>query len=153
MREIERVSVVEDVTLISLFDVPTEIGVIADVFEQIAEKGIDVDMISQSPPNSRHSSLSFTVSDEAFGDILQIAAKLRAVHRDITFHVSNGNCKVSVCGSRMAGTPGVAAKVFGAVSAAGAEIRMITTSESEISLLVVQSDLDTVRKGIDALIQ
>ena len=42
----------------------------------------------------------------------------------------------------MRGTPGVAAKVFSAVSKVKADIRMITTSEVDISLLVVKADAD-----------
>ena len=52
------------------------------------------------------------------------------------------NCKISIFGEEMRGTPGVAAKVFSAVSKVKADIRMITTSEVDISLLVVKADAD-----------
>lgn len=56
--------------------------------------------------------------------------------------MSSGNCKISIFGEEMRGTPGVAAKVFSAVSKVKADIRMITTSEVDISLLVVKADAD-----------
>lgn len=48
---------------------------------KIAEAGIDVDMISQFLPNSSHAGLSFTVSDDDFGGVLEIATQLRAENK------------------------------------------------------------------------
>ncbi|MCR5484047.1 MAG: hypothetical protein K6F09_00485 [Clostridiales bacterium] len=148
-----KVSVTEDVTLISLNDSPANIDVIAGIFERIAEAGIDVDMISQTPPNGRHSSLSFTVSGEDFGGILEIAAKFREVNPDIKISVSSGNCKIAVFSDSMKGTPGVAAKVFKAAANANADIRMITTSEVDISMLVVKADLENTLAEIGKLLK
>lgn len=149
MSIIERVSVSEDVTLISLNNSPADINLISYIFERIAQAEIDVDMISQTPPNSRNSSLSFTVSDDSFGDILKITSELRKANPEMKFNVSNGNCKISVFGKNMQGTPGVAAKVFETVARAGADIRMITTSEQDISILVTKSDLNSVLSEIN----
>ena len=48
----------------------------------------------------------------------------------------------------MRGTPGVSARVFKAVAGIDADVRMITTSEIEISMLVVKSDVDEVIAAI-----
>jgi len=147
-----QISVIEDVTLISLQDSPANIDVITGIFERIAEARIDVDMISQTPPNGQHSSLSFTVSGDDFGGILEIAAKLREVNPDLKISVSSGNCKISVYGDGMRGTPGVACAVFKAAASVNADIRMVTTSEVDISLLVVKADLENTLNAIDAII-
>lgn len=142
MNTIEKLTVNEDVTLISLSDSPADIKLIAKIFEMISQAGIDVDMISQTPPNGAHSSLSFTVNDDDFGGILEIAAALRQLNPELKINVSNGNCKISLFGEPMRGKPGVAAKVFEAASSVNTDIRMITTSETDISLLVVKADVD-----------
>ncbi len=147
-----KISVTDDVTLISLNDSPANIDIISTVFSKIAAAGIDVDMISQTPPNGSHSSLSFTVSGDDFGGILEIAADLRKVNPDLKISVSSGNCKVSVYSDSMAGTPGVAAKVFAAAASVNADIRMITTSEVDISMLIVKADLDNTIAAIKELI-
>jgi aspartokinase len=147
---IEKVSYIEDVTLISLHDSPADIKLIAGIFQKISDAGIDVDMISQAPPNGQHSSLSFTVNDDDFGRILEIAAELRTLNPELKISVSSGNCKISVFGDAMKGTPGVASKVFTAVAKANADIRMITTSEVDISLLVVKADVDNVIRAIES---
>ena len=125
MKIIESISVSEDITLFSLSDFPADISFVAGIFDKIAETGIDVDMISQFLPNGSHSGLSFTVSDDDFG-----------------------NCKISISGADMKGRPGVAARVFKAAADAGSDIRMINTSETDISLLVVKADVDATVAAI-----
>ncbi len=148
MNTIEILTVNEDVTLISLSDSPADIKLISKIFEMISQAGIDVDMISQTPPNGAHSSLSFTVGDDDFGRILEIAAALRQLNPELKLNVSSGNCKISLFGESMRGKPGVAAKVFAAASSANTDIRMITTSETDISLLVVKADLENTVAAI-----
>jgi len=150
MNIIERITVTEDATLISLNDSPADIRLVATIFEMIRDAGIDVDMISQSPPNGQHSSLSFTVSGDDFGGILDIVAKLRSVNPDLKISVSGGNCKISIFGEAMKCKPGVAAKVFKAAAAVNADLRMICTSETDISLLIVKADVDAVINAIRA---
>ncbi len=142
------ITVKEDVTLISLHDSPANIHAIAQVFRCIAEAGIAVDMISQTLPNGQHSNLSFTVDGEDFGGILRVAAGLRESYPDLKISVSSGNCKISVFDEQMNGVPGYAAKVFAAAAAAHADIRMVTTSECDISMLVVQADVENTIRAI-----
>jgi len=148
MSLVQSISVVEDVTLVSLNDSPADMNTIAKIFDMISSYGIDVDMISQTPPHSNKPHLSFTVSGEDLGKILEISSKIRDVNSDIKLAVSNGNCKISVFSEDMRGCPGVAAKIFSAVANAGIDIIMITTSEVDISLLVPQSDFD---KAVSAI--
>ena len=114
----------------------------------ISADGIDVDMISQSPQDGRFSDLSFTVSDSDFIKIMKIAGEIREFNPDLKISVSSGNSKISVYGESMNGTPGVAAGVFDAVSSVSGDIRMITTSDVTISLLVAQIDTDKCEEEI-----
>ena len=120
------------------------------VLEKIKSKTnkIDVDMISQTPPHSNKPHLSFTVSGDDLGKILELSAKIRDLYPDVKLSVSNGNCKISVFGEAMKGQPGVAAKVFAAAAKANTDIIMITTSEVDISMLVPQSDLTATLESI-----
>ena len=63
--------------------------------------------------------------------------------------VSSVNHKISVYDPQMKNTPGMAARVFSAIAASDADIRLITTSEVEISLLVTEADYDTVLEAIE----
>lgn len=145
---VENIYATEDVTLFSLCDAPADVAHMAEVFALIAKSGIDVDMISQLPISGSCSGFSFTVSDDDFISVLSIASELRSRNPKTKISVSSGNCKLTVSGEAMRGTPGVSARVFKAAASVGADVRMITTSEIEIALLVVKSDVDTV---IDAI--
>lgn len=143
MKNIQSVTVVEDVTLISLNGSPADMDIISKVFETISEAGIDVDMISQTPPHSNRPHLSFTVNGEDLGKIFEISARIRELNPDLKLSISNGNCKISVFGEQMRNCPGIAAKVFKAAASVKTDITMITTSEVDISLLIPKKDLDS----------
>lgn len=148
MKLVDNIFVTEDVTLFSLCDAPADIAHMAEVFKMIADAGIDVDMISQFPLSGASSGFSFTVSDSDFVSVLSIASELRNRSPKTKISVSSGNCKITVSGEKMRGTPGVSAAVFKAVASVDADVRMITTSEIEIAMLVVKSDVDEVIAAI-----
>lgn len=150
MRIIDNITVSDEITLISISNTSADIEHIAKVFNMFSDAGINVDMISQLPPSGANSGFSFTVNDNDFISVLDICAELRKMNGDIKISVSNGNSKISVSGEAMRDLSGVAAKVFTAAAQAKADVRMITTSETDISLLVVSTDSEEVVKAINA---
>ena len=67
MKNIDNITMIENITLISINDSPADFKVVAQIFEMLSNAGIDVDMISQNPPQGKTSNLSFTVNDEDLG--------------------------------------------------------------------------------------
>ena len=51
MNGIQSITLKDDVTLISLQDSPADIALVSRIFQMISDAGIDVDMISQTPPH------------------------------------------------------------------------------------------------------
>ncbi|MDR1806202.1 MAG: hypothetical protein LBQ80_05490 [Clostridium sp.] len=129
----------EGVTLISLAECPTGASFLADVLGRIAGTGIDVDMIALAPGSSGRAALSFTVSDEDFARVLGVTGAMQKENPALRVSVSNGHAKITIGGEAMEGSPGVAAKVFATVQGL-ADLRMVTTALTEISLLVSSSD-------------
>lgn len=142
------VSMIENVTLISLNASPADIGVTAKIFELLASDGIDVDMISQIPPQASSPCISFTVKDEELGKLFAVASRLREILPEVKLAISSGNSKISVFGAEMKECPGVAAKAFKAISENNIDVRMITTSEADISVLVYAHDGETVYSSL-----
>ena len=99
----------------------------AEVFERIAELDINIDMISMPPNHGANAGLSFTISDQDLIEVLSFANTLK----------TETGIKVIV------------SRVFSAIAASDADIRLITTSEVEISLLVTEADYDTVLEAIE----
>ena len=137
----------EDVTLVTLQNIPMDIGFISEVFAKIAELGVDVDRISLSPVQSSRTSVSFTISDNDLITTLSYTSKLE--DGTVKSIVSSGNRKISIDDESMVDCPGVAAKVFGAISQSKAEIRLITTSESQISVLVTMADFEAALSAVE----
>ena len=142
------IDVCDDVTLIILQNIPANMGFVTEVFEKIAAMDVDVDMISLAPPKTSQTSLSFTVSDDDLVKILGYTSKLN--DGSIKPIVSSGNCKISVSDAAMENCPGVAAKIFAQAAKAGADVRLITTSESQVSLLVTKSDFDATYSALQS---
>lgn len=129
----------EDVTLIKLMNVPSDMVFIGEVFGKIAELSVDVNMISLSE-NSNRSVLAFTVKDDDFIKTVEYTSKLK--DGSVKSIVSSGNCIISIVDVAMENVPGVAARVFKTLAEANVQIMLITTSESQISVLVTRADFD-----------
>ncbi|MFK8111344.1 MAG: aspartate kinase [Rubripirellula sp.] len=121
------------VTVLGVPDVP---GKSRQIFTAIADRKIAVDMVVQNVGTEGRADVSFTVPNSelkttlsALESVIEQVGATGVTHDD---QVS----KVSVVGSNMATQTSVAAQMFRALSDAGVNIQMITTSEIKISALV-----------------
>lgn len=142
------ITVVNDITLVTLQSAPTNVSFISDVLEKIAEREINIDMISMAPAHSNLTSLSFTICDSDLVSMLNMAAEIKKA-ADVKAVISSLNNKISVSDPDMKNTPGMAARVFKTISSSEADIRLITTSEIEISILVSDAYFDTVLTSLE----
>ncbi|MDR3552046.1 MAG: hypothetical protein P4L75_02875 [Clostridia bacterium] len=140
MSAIEKITVSEDVALITFRNSPADMKFVSHVFDIIAAKGINVDMISQTAPNSARINLSFTISEDDLGALMELFAVLRVEYPEIKYDIVGGNCKISLYGESMSFTPGVAAEVFDTIALLGTDVRIISTSEIDISILIPKAD-------------
>lgn len=128
------------ITVIGVPDVP---GKAAEIFKVVAKSGANVDMIVQnvSAAATGRTDISFTLPKT------DAAAALRALAGDQT-EIGFQNLvhddqigKLSVVGAGMRTHSGVSATLFEALSVAGINIEMISTSEIRISVVVRGDDL------------
>ena len=138
----------EDITLVVLDEAPADLCFVASAFEALSVGKINIDMISQSPPKGSSSGLAFTLSDSDLGAALETIAKLREIFPKIKISVSSGNTKLLISGDDMKNNYGIAAEVFNAVAATHADVRMITTSEIDISLLITNPDVELIKSKL-----
>ncbi len=122
-------------TLVSVADRP---GVSAAIFTPLADDGVNVDMIVQNIAEDGRTDMTFScpVDQVPHARAALEAAKDRG---EIEFHdlvADTEVAKVSVVGIGMRSHAGVAAKMFRALSGYGVNIKVITTSEIKISVLI-----------------
>jgi len=133
------------IALIGLQDRP---GVAAKIFTLLAQQKINVDIILQSIGRKDTKDISFTVTK----DLLPSAHALLEEHKGTLCYeelvVNDQISKVSAVGAGMINNPGVAARMFEALSAAGVNIQMISTSEIKVSVLIDLIDSDRAVQAI-----
>ena len=122
-------------TLISVADRP---GIASAIFSPLAEAGVNVDMIVQNISEEGRTDMTFScpVDQVARAEKAMMEAKTRG---DINFHdivADKDVAKVSVVGIGMRSHTGIAAKMFDVLSKEGINIKVITTSEIKISVLI-----------------
>lgn len=140
------------ITLVTLQNCPSNMAALAEVFTRIAAMGINVDMISLSPNLGSTMAVSFTISDEDLGEILKFTSKLLETSKIKTI-VSSGNCKINVYDENMVNTPGMAARVFSAAAHVAPDLRIITTSDVDISILVTEAEFESTLQAISKAMQ
>ncbi len=122
-------------TLISVADRP---GIAAAIFGPLSEAGVNVDMIVQNISEDGRTDMTFSCpTDQVMRAEKAIkAAQERDDIRYADLDVDAGVAKVSVVGIGMRSHAGVAADMFKALAGEGINIKVITTSEIKISVLI-----------------
>ena len=129
---------------ITVVGVPDKVGEAARIFDALAKAAINLDMIVQnvSVAATNLTDISFTLPRT---DGQTAMAALDALKPEIGFDsllYDDKIGKISLIGAGMRSHPGVTAKFFSAIAAAGVNIGMISTSEIRISVVVDEVDVD-----------
>ena len=129
---------------ITIVGVPDRTGVAARIFQAIADADINIDMIVQnvSAAATGLTDISFTLPKAEGADATGILQKLQGEVGYASIQYDDQIGKLSLVGAGMRSHPGVTATFFGALSAAGVNIEMISTSEIRISIICREADLE-----------
>nr|WP_289045302.1 aspartate kinase [uncultured Blautia sp.] len=125
------------IAVLGLRDVP---GVAFKVFDTLAKKNINVDVILQSIGRSGTKDISFTVNKDDLEDAVTTLEEHKERLGFKELHSERGIAKLSIVGSGMLSNPGVAAKMFESLYNEGVNINMISTSEIRITVLISEKD-------------
>ncbi len=135
----------ERISLVGLEDKP---GIAFRVFDALAKANVNVDMILQSVGRGDTKDISFTVDGNFGDDALKVLednkSRLNYEHVEIEKNV----CKVSIVGAGMMSNPGVAAKMFECLYNEHINIKMISTSEIRVTVLIDVKDADRAANAI-----
>jgi aspartate kinase len=132
-------ALVRDEARIALDGVPDRPGVSHRIFSAIAERNIVVDMIAQNVGSEGRAAIGFTVPA---GEVLNALAVLQPLAQELDCIVEHEApvSKVSIVGTGMRTHPGVATRMFAALAAENVNMKMITTGDIKISVLVDKVD-------------
>ncbi len=136
-----------DVARISVIGVPNTPGIAFKLFDKLAAKNINVDIILQSVGRDNTKDITFTVS-KAHGEEAVEIIKNSFDLEDGSITCDTNVAKISVVGAGMETHPGTASKMFEALFEKDINIQMIATSEIKISVLI---DADKADKAVAAV--
>ena len=137
----------DKITLVGVPDVP---GAAARIFAIVAGQDTNIDMIVQdvSAEGTGLTNISFTCPDGDSAAAMEALEKARGELGFRSLHFNPAIGILSLVGAGMRSHPGVSARLFGALSDAGVNIHMISTSEIRISVVVDDAVLDEAVRAV-----
>jgi len=133
---IESVALDQSQALVTLAGVPDTPGLAAQVFDEIAEAGVVVDMIVQSVGRGGRANLSFTVPRNDLGKTLSVAKLLTEGFGAPPPAHTEAVAKLAVSGIGMRSHTALAIRLFQSLADAGINVELISTSEMLLNVIV-----------------
>ncbi len=121
-------------TRVGMYGVIDKPGIASSIFTALADANINVDMIVQTIGTDNKTNLDFTIPS---GDLEKTKKVMQNFTNDSeNIDYNDAICKVSIVGVGMKSHTGVASKAFTALANEGINIRIISTSEIKISMII-----------------
>jgi aspartate kinase len=124
-----------DVARVTLTGIRTGPGTLSRVFAPLAENGISVDVIVETGTREGTADVAFSVRRGDLAEARRLAGEVAATLGGAVEGEEDLG-KVSVVGTGMLNRPGYAARMFASLGAAGIPIRMVSTSEIQVTCVV-----------------
>lgn len=136
---------------VALLHVADRPGVAAGLFGELANQGLDVDLIIQSIHDGHSNDIAFTVAQDC---CIQAEAVANAFNSTVPSGstsevlVEPNVAKVSIVGAGIIGRPQIAAQMFQTLSDLGINLQMISTSEVNVSCTIAAADCERATKAL-----
>lgn len=147
-KSITGLSVSEKVMMVTLKNYPNRAMDIANLFVQLAENEVNVDMISQTPSSNGHLTLAFTASADDLEGINEVLERILKTYPEVITEKNANVAKISVVGTGMRTQTGVAAQLFKLLAENAIEFKLVTTSEISISYTI---DKVQIKRAVEAI--
>ncbi|WP_010252128.1 ACT domain-containing protein [Acetivibrio cellulolyticus] len=147
-KPVTSIDVTYNVSLITLDNLPNDIKLISEIFTSIANEGISIDMVSKSPSVKGNTTISFSL---LYDDLVKAMSSLNKFNEhvhNLSIEIDSFNTKFCIFGKNMKDIPGVAARLFTVLASEGIEVKLVTTSESDISCLIDEKDADKACESV-----
>lgn len=136
------------VSIIGIEDVP---GMAFKIFSVLAKVGINVDIILQSVGRDQTKDIVFTIAEADIEEAKDLLEKNLSFIQYQRIEFDRNVAKLSIVGAGLEANPGVASKTFEALYSHGINIKMISTSEIKISLIVDERYVETAANAIHSV--
>ena len=131
-----------DEAKLTMLGVPDKPGIAARILGPIAQANIEVDMIVQNVGADGTTDFTFTVHRNDYECAREILGKMTSEMRARGVEGDSKIAKISIVGVGMRSHAGIASTMFAALANEGINIRMISTSEIKISVVIEEKYLE-----------
>jgi aspartate kinase len=129
---------------------PATTAAVSRVVSELGDAGISVDMLVQTDRPDGKRQLQLTVREDVVDEAVPICHRIAGELHGETIEVEKGLSRVALVGSGMVGLPGVYARAFKALVAAGIEVHAVSTSAISITVLVDEDNEDRALQQLHA---
>jgi len=139
-----------DVAKITIRGVPDRPGVAAEIFTPLAEAHLSVDTIVQNVGDHQLTDITFTLAKNDMKAALPLVREVAETIGAREVVADERMAKVSIVGTGIQSAPGYAAGMFRALSDAGINIDLISTSEIRITCIIPEDRVDDAVRALHA---
>lgn len=133
---------------VTLTDVPDRPGLAAEVFRDLAARAISVRLIIQGASAEGLGRITFVLDDEYVDGAMRLVEDWMARGLAQDGLVDRDVAKISIVGSRLASTPGLAARMFAVLAREGINIDCISSSEMKIACVIADEHADRAVRAV-----
>ena len=150
MEQAEVVGVTSDkkVAKVTLLNVADRPGIAAEVFEELADRNISIRLIIQSASSESRARITFILDEEFVDGALEALDRWKAEQLASDVLVDRDVAKISIVGSGLGSTPGLAARMFKALAREGINIDCISSSEMKVACVIASRHLERAVKVV-----
>ncbi len=138
------------VAKVTLLDVKDQPGIAAQVFRDLADAEINVRLIIQAAPSHERNRLTFIIESDDIDALKALVPGWKKAKTAGRVEIDTDVAKIAIVGSRIASTPGLAARMFTALADRDINIDCISTSEMKVSCIIGEKHLDDGARAIHA---
>ena len=142
------VSCDKKIAKVTLTDVPDRPGLAAEVFRDLAARAISVRLIIQGASAEGLGRITFVLDDEYVDGAMRLVEDWTARGLAQDGLVDRDVAKISIVGSRLASTPGLAARMFAVLAREGINIDCISSSEMKIACVIADEHADRAVRAV-----
>ena len=133
---------------VTLIDVPDRPGLAAEVFGDLAARSISVRLVIQGATAEGLACITFVLDDEYVEGAARLVEDWKSRGLAAAGAVDRAVAKISIVGSRLASTPGLAARMFSVLARGGINIDCISSSEMKISCVIADAHVDEAVRAV-----
>jgi aspartate kinase len=133
---VKSVDYITQLTKITLHSVVDQHGVAGDIFSSLGQQGLNVELISTNSIGHGRCDISFAVMEANVDDVLKILETIKDKFGTRKIVVNKNCALITVYGSMLTSTPGIAGKIFTKLAERKINIEMINASLSALSVVV-----------------